>query len=157
LKVGWEFLNRRLLKIKMKMPSPLLKILNKKYLYKTTPIEGYYGMSKYDTMTIQYDQCTKNILNFECQHAIVTIPSKNFSFDVYYTSEIKIEKPNANTPLSEIPGVLLEFQVEMNGILMHLVASEFIDGSVPDKLFEIPEGYVEVQKSQMDEIFKGIM
>lgn len=135
----------------------LLKILNKKYLYKTTPTEGYYGMSKYDSMCIVYDNQVKKILDFECQHAVVKIPCKKFEFDVYYTDQINILNPNANTPLNQIPGVLLEFQVEMNGILMHLEASEFIGDEVPDNLFAVPEGYLEVQKAQMDEIFKGLM
>lgn len=135
----------------------LLKILNKKYLYRSAPTDGYYGLTRYENMQVSFDDQEKKVIDFTCKHARIKIPEKNLEFDVYYTNDINIENPNANTPLSQIPGVLIEFQLEMNGILMHLEATEFNNQEVPDYLFEIPEGYKEVEKSQMDEIFAGIM
>jgi hypothetical protein len=134
----------------------LLKILNKKYLYQSEPEDGYYGLARFDSTQVIFDDVEKKVLGFDCKHARVRIPEKNLDFDVYYTNDIKIKNPNANTPLSQVPGVLIEFQMVMNGILMHLEATEFIGQDIPDDYFKIPQGYKEVAKVQMDSIFKEI-
>ena len=132
----------------------LLKILNRKYLYVSKSEEGYYGMSRPDNLQIDFDDVDKEIIGFHCNHANVTIDT--ISFDVFYTTDIKINNATANTPLDMIPGMPMDFRLEMNGIPMHLEAIEFINEKITDKTFEIPEGYERVQRSQMDEIFNGI-
>lgn len=132
----------------------LLKILNKKYLYVSKSEEGYYGMSKPDNLEIDFDEVEKEIIGFHCNHANVTIDT--LSFDVFYTTDIKINNATANTPLDKIPGMPMDFRLEMNGIPMHLEAIEFINEKIADKTFEIPDGYERVKRAQMDEIFNGI-
>lgn len=132
----------------------LLKILSKKYLYVSEPNEGFYGMKKPDNLEVNFDDETKEIIGFNCKHAKISIDT--LSFDVYYTNDIKIKNATANTPLDMIPGMLLDFRLEMNGIPMHLEAIEFIDEKVPNTIFDIPNGYERVERSQMDEIFNGI-
>jgi hypothetical protein len=134
----------------------LLKILNKKYLYRSESGIGYYGLTRYDDMEVIFDDIEKKIIDFDCKHARVRIPARNLDFDVYYTNDIKINNPNANTPLYQIPGVLIEFKMEMNGILMHLEATEFSGQDVPEDFFKLPQGYKEVARAQMDSIFKEI-
>lgn len=133
----------------------LLKILSKKYLYISEPNEGYYGMKKPDNLKVDFDDETKEIIGFNCNHAKISV-GDSISFGVFYTTEIKIKNATANTPLDMIPGMLLDFQLEMNGIPMHLEAVEFIDEKVPTTIFDIPNGYERVARSQMDEIFNGI-
>ena len=132
----------------------LLKILSKKYLYVSEPNEGFYGMKKPDNLKVDFDDEIKEIIGFECKHATVTIDT--LSFGVYYTNDIKIKNATANTPLDMIPGMLIDFRLEMNGIPMHLEAVEFINEKVPNTIFDIPTGYERVERSQMDEIFNGI-
>ena len=133
----------------------LLKILSKKYLYISEPNEGYYGLRKPENMKIDFDEEEKQLIGFNCNHAKVSI-ADSISFDIYYTNEIKIKNAMANTPLDIIPGMPLDFRLEMNGIPMHLEAIEFIDEKVPNTIFDIPNGYERVERSQMDEIFNGI-
>ena len=133
----------------------LLKILNKKYLYISTSEEGYYGMSRPDNLQIDFDNTEKDMIGFHCNHANVSIGDTT-SFDVFYTTDIKISNATANTPLDKIPGMPMDFRLEMNGIPMHLEAIEFINEKITNKTFEIPEGYERVERSQMDEIFNGI-
>lgn len=135
--------------------STLLKILNKKYLYKSAPDEGYYGMKKPDNMDVAFDDSTKEIIGFSCKHAIITI-SDTCEFDVFYTTDIKIKNATANTPLEMIPGMLMQFRLDMNGIPMQVEAAEFNNEKVPDTAFEIPEGYERVERYQMDSIFNMI-
>lgn len=133
----------------------LLKILNKKFLYISTAGEGFYGMEKPDNMQIEFDDITKDIIGFNCKHAIVTIPDI-CEFDVFYTTDIKIKNATANTPLNKIPGMLMEFRLNMNGIPMQVEATDYYDEKVPNTAFEIPDGYERVRRSQMDSIFNAI-
>ncbi|MBO7432309.1 MAG: hypothetical protein J6U13_01005 [Salinivirgaceae bacterium] len=133
----------------------LLKILNKRYLYVSNAGESYYGISINPDIDIAFDDQTKDILGFDCQHALVTLPDST-NFDIYYTSDIKVGNPTVNTPLDKIPGMLLEFNLEMNGIPMRLEAIEFHNEKIPDSAFEIPEGFEKVDRAQMDDIFFGI-
>jgi len=133
----------------------LLKILNKRYLYESESGESYYGIGICPEIEISFDDKTKDILGFKCNHALVNLPDET-NFDVYYTNKIRVENPTVNTPLDKIPGMLMEFNLEMNGIPMRLEAIEFHSDKIPDNAFDIPVGYENVQRSQMDDIFFGI-
>lgn len=134
-----------------------LKIMNKKYYYKSDSVEGFMGDTKYLNLEISFDEEVKKILNYDCKHATVFVPSNNLTFDLYYTTEINVEEPNKNTVFEAVPGVLMEFQVEMNGIPMHLIATELTEKEIADEEFCIPEGYTEVEKQEVDTIFSSIM
>lgn len=135
----------------------MLKIMNKKYYYKSDSVEGFMGDTKYLNLKITFDDEIKEILTYKCQHAVVYVPANGVTFDVYYTTDIYVDSPNKNTVFEEIPGVLMEFQVEMKGIPMHLKAIELTEGKVNDEVFCIPEGYKEVDKQEVDTIFTSIM
>lgn len=135
----------------------LLKMLNKKYCYRSADDCGFLGFSEYNNAEIKYDTVVKTILDFSCKHAKVVIPEKDLSFDIYYTDEIKIEKPNEFTPFEEIPGVLMEFQIEINGIPMHLNASEVIETEISDDVFVVPDDYEDVPREELDNIFSNLI
>ena len=60
-------------------------------------------------------------------------------FEVFYTEEIKITKPNRYTPLNMIPGVLMEFPYEYEGICMRLTAKDYRHKKPSNKTFSIPK------------------
>lgn len=135
----------------------LLKMLNKKYYYRSKDDHSFLGFSEYNNAEIEYDDEIKKILNFSCKHAMVLIPSKKLSFDIYYTDEIKIEKPNEYTPFVNVPGVLMEFQIEINGISMYLIASEVVETVISDDVFTVPDDYESVPREELDEIFANLI
>ena len=135
----------------------LLKMMNKKYCYRSVGSQGFLGFSAYNNAKIVFDDETKEILDFLCKHAKVTVSDKNLLFDIYYTDEIKIDKPNEFTPFEEVPGVLMEFQIEINGIPMYLIASEVIETDIPDNIFQVPNGFEDVKREELDKIFSSII
>jgi len=133
----------------------LLKIMNKKF-YCQSNSSGLLGVDSYKDLNIEFDDQTKEILNIKCQHATGTLNGKAGSFDIYYTTDIHIEEPNFNSPFEVIPGVLMEFQLEMDGIPMHLIAIKLSDIDIPDNAFDVPEEYQKISKDKMDEIFQSL-
>jgi len=134
----------------------LLKMLNKKYCYCGQGKDGYIGFDAYNNIKIIHDDSTKNILGFNCKHAKAVLSDKNIEFDIYYTDKIKIKNPNKFTPYQNIQGVLMDFQIEMNGLPMHLTATEFKPVNIDDKIFKVPEGYKNVERQEIDKIFSSI-
>ena len=135
----------------------LLKMLNKKYCYRSEQDCGFLGFAAFKGAEITYDDEVKEILTFSCKHAKVVVPHKALSFDIYYTEDIKIDNPNEFTPFGEIPGVLMEFKIEINGIPMHLIASEVIEKDISDEVFIVPDDYEDVQREKLDSIFSNLI
>ncbi len=135
----------------------LLKMMNKKYYYICTGSNEFMGMKTYQDLEIVYDDVEKEILDFNCKHATVTANSGTVVFNLYYTTEIEIETPNNQTPFYEIPGVLMEFQIEVNGISMYLEAAEIIEAELSDEIFQIPSDFEKVAKEIIDEIFSSLI
>lgn len=134
-----------------------VKMMNKKYYYLNSGNAGYMGDTKYINLDFEFDSSMKEIIGYQCKHALVTVPSENLSFDLYYTEDINIVEPNLNTVFENIPGVLMEFNMDMNGIPMHLIAIEIEECNVPDEYFFVPEGYKEVDKHEIDTILSSLM
>ncbi len=134
----------------------LLKMLNKKYYYECKTPGDFMGMSGYTKPIIEFDDLEKEILGYQCKHAIVTIEHANITFDIYYTNQIDVKNPNQHTLYEQIDGMLMEFQIEMNGIPMKLVATEIINTNVDDIHFEIPADYNCVDKEEIDKIFNSL-
>lgn len=134
-----------------------LKVMNKRYYYQTDSSSSFVGSSTYKDVKVQFDDVEKMILNYNCKHAIATVPDLNLNFDIYYTCDIDIKEPNMNTMFYEIPGVLMEFQIEINGIAMQLNAKELYKCDIEKNTFDIPVGYVEVERQELDTIFSGLI
>jgi len=135
----------------------VLKVMNKKYYVINTGTADFMGMKAFDSIQITFDEQSKVILDFQCKHCQVVIPDKNLAFDVFYTDEIHIDNPNAQTPFHKIPGVMLQFQIVANGIPMTLIASEINESEVSDEVFFIPKGYEEVTQETIDKIFSELI
>lgn len=134
----------------------LLKMMSKRYYYTCTETTQFMGMNTYQSVDITFDNEVRNILDFKCKHASISVNNGTETFGVYYTRQIAIKEPNAQTPYFEIPGVLMAFQIEVNGIPMYLEAVEVLEREIPDAVFEIPEGFEEVPKASIDEIFSAL-
>ncbi|MFZ9956346.1 MAG: hypothetical protein ACO3E1_09525 [Flavobacteriales bacterium] len=83
---------------------------------------------------------TKEIAGFKCKKAVVSIAGKTpYSFDVYYTNEITLTEPNWCTPFKDIPGTLMEYQIEKFDVIMRFTAKEVKNLAQDAKEFTLPE------------------
>lgn len=83
---------------------------------------------------------TKTIAGYKCTKGIYTMPSEEgepeITITLWYTTSFA--NPQSN---SEIPGLILEFTMEIEGITMQYSVSSITKETVSDSLFEIPAGY----------------
>lgn len=84
---------------------------------------------------------TKEIAGYKCKKAVVTVAAKDpYTFDVYYTTDIALTDPNWCTPFKDIPGTLMEYQIEKFNVVMKFTAKEVKNLAQDVKEFSIPEG-----------------
>jgi len=66
-----------------------------------------------DDMEIKETNETMTIAGLNCKKAVITLPSSNLTFDVYYTNDIELKRPNQNNPYRLIEGVLVKFELQL--------------------------------------------
>ncbi len=131
----------------------LMKILGEKYQYRCGLGDDSFGYDPLEGVKIEYVDGTKEIAGYKCKKAIAKY--KDQTFDLYYTEEIKIKEANWNTPYKEVKGVLMEYQINMFNINTKIVAKEIEKIEVAETEFEIPEGFLKVDKKKIEEsVFK---
>ena len=113
-----------------------------------------------DIKVEQYEE-TKEIAGYECKKAVINVESDDgtkTSFIVYYTNELGGSALNFDNPMfKEIDGVLMEFEMEQGPMTMKLEAVSVKKENVPDSDFVVPDGYQELTKEQMQNMFGGGM
>lgn len=86
---------------------------------------------------------TKDVLGYACKKAILT-SSEGISMNAWYTDDFTVYKKGINFLQEQIPGAPLEFDMNINGLGMIVIArkiDKFLEKST--KIFEltVPDGY----------------
>ncbi|MFB1021966.1 MAG: hypothetical protein QMC40_04315, partial [Vicingaceae bacterium] len=84
-----------------------------------------------------------------------------WSFKVFYTDEIVINNANSHTPFKKIAGVLMEYQLVSNNILMQFTAIKVLEEDVELTDINLEEGYEMIEpmklKAEIERLFSNIM
>ena len=143
---------------KTKTNSALLKIMSDKFHYETGLDGESFGFDSLPKMKIEYTNETQVIAGYKCKKAkIIFEDSKIKNFDVFYTTEISIAKPNNHNPFNEIKGVLLKYQMGFQDIQMEVTATKVEETKISDTSFEIPANYEKVPIEKMQEVLDNLM
>ena len=135
-----------------------LKFIDKKYIFKGDKNEPPCCFGLMDGMDIEFTRQTKEIIGFDCRKAIASFPDGGIeSFDIWYTEELQLNKPNGNSPFQKIPGVLLEFNTIMGNANMHMVAKRCDVTRIPARIFELPKNYTQVSKLEIETILNALL
>ena len=104
----------------------------------------------------------KEIAGYNCKSADIKVLGDSvWTFKVYYTDEINIVNVNGHTPFKPIKGVLMEYQLLSNNILMKLSATEVIQEDVDISVISLEEDYQMVEpdklKMEFEKLFANII
>lgn len=135
----------------------LIKFFDKKYVYSGTLKEPPLLFNSSVDYKVTYFDDTSRLAGFLCRKAVVTDKLTNSDFDIFYTSNIIISKPNINTPYKAIDGMLLGFRLNIKTLDMQLKAKKFEHKIVKNDQFEIPKDYKPITRKQMEEIITTIL
>jgi len=126
-----------------------LKVLDKSYVFNGKKHELMCCFDLFQDMVIQVDTIKKSIAGLKSNHAVATIPSTGDSFDIYYTYDIALNRPNITNPYLNIDGVLTDFVLFMGPYKMRFEAQKFFPDKIPASNISIPEDAVEVSREEM--------
>lgn len=141
-----------------KTNSSLLKVMDKKFNFEVKFGEPSYGFDEMPGVKIDITKETKMIAGYKCTRAKVTYgEAKKDTFSIFFTKDIIINNPNWNNPFKTIDGVLMEFQASMRNVRMKCVASKVEEVKVPDTEFQVPAGYRNVSREEMEKLIGDLM
>lgn len=130
----------------------------KKYYYAGKPGEVFPGFEAMESIEIKKTSKTQQICGYNCKNAEVTFKKdRNKIYNIWYTTEIKVDNPNASTPFSEIDGVLMSFFFIMGPSELHFMAETVYNKDIPDIAFDRKPHYIRVSKTDIVELMDDMM
>lgn len=135
----------------------LMKLLNKKLYYKEPLLPNSYPFvyREMPAISITKTNKTEKVLGYQCKVAVATFADTlHKPFNVYYTNEINIANPNANTPFEEIDGVMIKFTSIMFGHKMIIQANSIRKSKVSNEEFQIPTEYEQIDMDVVKDVIE---
>lgn len=149
--VSLSFINN----VAMQSSITLVKLFNKK-LYYLEPFDSTQYSISYSEMpklSIRLTDETLVLNGYNCKKAIgYFADSTHLQFEIVYTNEIGINRPNAFTPFEAIDGVMLKFKIKLYNQVMSMEAIAIKPVSVPMEEFSIPPDYEQVNRETIKEV-----
>lgn len=137
---------------KKKTATFLMDVMGMKYAIKVGPEDMAKEEEASKDIKIIYLDETKEIAGYKCKKAQIT-NKENITITVFYTEEIKGNSPDSR--FKGLNGFPMEYEMNQNGMKMLITANEVRKEKVDDKIFEIPEGYKETTKEELQKMFGG--
>ena len=97
---------------------------------------------------------SKVIAGYNCIKAVFETEDGS-TFDVYFTKELGTGPKQKMGPFKEIDGLMMQFNMDQNGMKIELQAEEVKKEVVSDTKFIIPEGYKKTTPEELQKIMMG--
>ena len=148
---GGVFKNRIIANRKHKTVEHQLKVFRKKVKVMMDETEVLQMLAEYPKMTVIETEETDTIAGYPCKKALIVFDKVDESqIEVYYTKEIKMDKPNWCTQYHEIDGVLMAYEIVEFGIRMRLEAITVKPEKVEPELLNPQNDFTSISKESMD-------
>lgn len=84
------------------------------------------------------------------------VDTGNEKFNIYYTHDFSVRKPNLSTPYGSIDHPLSDFRIQLSQLKMHLRTEKYESRMIESESFMIPEGYEAVSRAFMEQIINNL-
>ena len=140
--------------------TTVMSMMGQKFYYVETEDDISDELGENENVSVDIKDETKEIAGYECTKAVITVKEggEEMLFTIYFTEEIGSSSMNIDNPyFKDIPGAMLEFEINTGGGTMKMEAISINKRSVSDDEFEVPEGYEEKTEEEIDQMFGGGM
>jgi len=86
----------------------------------------------------------------------VEVDTGNEKYNIYYTRDFSVRRPNLSTPYGSIDYPLSDFRIQLSYLKMHLTCVEYEPRIIESEIFTIPEEYRAVTRPLMEEIINSL-
>ncbi|HEY9124611.1 MAG TPA: hypothetical protein VIO15_09745, partial [Bacteroidales bacterium] len=76
---------------------------------------------------------------------------------VYFTQAIPLKNANKASPFASLEGILMEFDLSLTNIEMHLKATKYIQTEVDAAIFKVDDSYKEVSQRKIISILNKLL
>ncbi|TRX71307.1 hypothetical protein [Carboxylicivirga sp. M1479] len=139
--------------------ATLFRIFDQRLFHKHEQDEHLFLFERLEKTNVDFiSNETKEIAGILCNKAIVHFTNSELkNITVYYTEEIKINRPKENSPFDDIPGALMEFQVSFQDLELQFSAQDVDIKKVKNSSFDIPKNYKHSERGEIDEIVASLI
>jgi hypothetical protein len=135
----------------------LMKLLDKKYYYKRSLSDTPLDFERLKINNVEYLKEKVIYKGYDCNQVRIEMEdSLSSEFVFYYTEIFAVISPNRNNPFNEIPGVLMRFNMSLQGLSLQLDFKEYRDTVFPENTFDIPNDYLEISREEMNQFFNEL-
>lgn len=122
-----------------------MSVMGKKLVSELHPRDLSLFNKESQAFSILYTDVTDTIAGYPCKKAVAVFNGIDQpEVDLWYTTAIEIASPNWYSPYSEIPGVLLQYEMVQYGMRMRLTATSITPGPVAPDKFRSKSGFDKV-------------
>lgn len=86
----------------------------------------------------------------------VKIDTGSESFNMYYTRDFTVRRPNLSTPYGSIDYPLSDFRIQLSYLKMHLTCAEYEPRIIESEIFTVPDDYRHVSRPVIEEIINSL-
>jgi len=135
----------------------LLQVLDKKLYVPPTKSNDIFIFRNYNNNEIEFATDEPRIIaGYSCEKATIKSSENNNLINIWFTREIRLDNPNRNTPFDKIPGVMLEFEANYNGIVLIFAADKILVSNIPEEQFCVPDDYKLSSISEIESLIQGV-
>lgn len=135
-----------------------LQLLQKRFYCRLNERDVLMVGGERPEMTLVFTNETDTVAGFNCKKAIAIFSDIDLpEIELFYTEQIALKDPNWHTPYSEIPGVLLRYEIIQYDLRMRLEATSIQAMEVPEERFQVKEGLEEVEPERIQYELQQIM
>lgn len=142
---------------KNKKVNTHLKVLDQNYAFIGGKNEMMCCFDCMEGMVMKEDTISVLIAGLKSKKVSISFKDTDESFDIFYTTDINLNKPNSTNPYHDIDGVLTEFRLIMGPYLMQFTATKFDPEYMPKEKMKIPEQATIVNRPEMVAILNRLM
>jgi len=122
-----------------------MSVMSKKLVSELGPRDLMLFNKESAALTILYTSATDTIVGYPCKKAVAVYNGIDQpEVELWYTDAIQMDKPNWYGPYTEIPGVLLRYEMVQYGMRMRLDATSVTPGPVDPAKFEVKPDHDQV-------------
>jgi hypothetical protein len=142
---------------KKKVFTQLVRILNQKYCCTANNKNLKKIFKKVPEYDVKKVEEYKTIAGIQCRKAeIFEKGTSKHLFDVYYTDQFKLNKPNWWNEFSEIDGLLMEYNMKRFNMELHFVAKKFDQVAIDVTEFNTKGDYTAISEDELESYFESI-
>jgi hypothetical protein len=134
--------------LKNRRVSTLLNVFGNKVYYRSK--QGEHPASVVVPENLNFTNTRENSMIGGLNSWRVEVDTGVEKFNIYYTEDFSVRRPNLSTPYRAIDQPLSDFPIQLSYLKMHLSCKLYEERIIESEIFAIPEEYREVSRPVME-------